>query len=362
MVDKNLIDYISKSLSSGITEEEIKKTLSGVGWKQEDVIAAFAEVDKEKSTLPQPELNPEQEAELKQEIKPEQKPEIHAVTIPAEVKQGGFGDGSMTSLYDLAMPKIDSVNIPKEKTQTDQPAAAVMPMKEPAALKVENRVAETTEKKPTAKSSSKTLLIVIGVFVVMSLIGMLIWWLFGREKPVAQSQSQQMSQTAEIPTEAASKMANTALVLSDTEFVSQKGFSITPPKDWVADETGTFGTLATFTNPKSDEDAGNKFAANINIVTEAAQNTDLKAYLESSKELLSKTFSVYTKISENEVTVGGHQGVLIEAKYDLGAYSLHNVQLITKIGEAFYVVTGTCMESNWNEYKDVMEKSLMTFK
>ncbi len=146
------------------------------------------------------------------------------------------------------------------------------------------------------------------------------------------------------------------------QFTSSKGgFKISHPKDWRVDESGSFGTLVSVANTVSDDDSGNKFSVNINVVSEAAVDVTLDDYLAASKEVLTKSFSNYQLINEQRKTIGGKDGVILEARYDMGVYPLHNLQLILIDKGKAYVITATALNSAWEKYQGQLDASLMSF-
>lgn len=57
MPDQKLLDYISQQLKSGLTQEAIKKTLSGVGWQQSFIDEAFNFLSRPKIEIPIPNVS-----------------------------------------------------------------------------------------------------------------------------------------------------------------------------------------------------------------------------------------------------------------------------------------------------------------
>ena len=52
---------------------------------------------------------------------------------------------------------------------------------------------------------------------------------------------------------------------------------------------------------------------------------------------------------------------IIGGTFVQGAFHLRNMQLVVVKGGQARIVTGTVLESTWNQYKDLIEFSLLTF-
>jgi len=142
---------------------------------------------------------------------------------------------------------------------------------------------------------------------------------------------------------------------------AQYGFKINAPKGWRVDESGQLGTIVFFLNTKPDQEGGNPFSANINVTTGSTQGYDLDGYVSATKDLLPKVLQNYKSTDNRKVNINGMQAQIIGGTFMQGVFPLRNLQLIVvKDGQA-YVVTGTVLESTWNQYKDLIESSLMTF-
>jgi len=143
---------------------------------------------------------------------------------------------------------------------------------------------------------------------------------------------------------------------------TQYGFKISAPKGWRVDDSGQFGTLVFFLNTQTDQEGENPFSANISIISESAQGYDLDSYVSVTKDLLLKLLQNYKSTDNRKVTVSGTQAQIIGGTVVQGVFHSRNLQLIViKDGQA-YVVTGTVLESTWNQYKDLIESSLLTFE
>jgi len=141
----------------------------------------------------------------------------------------------------------------------------------------------------------------------------------------------------------------------------QYGFKINAPKGWRVDESGQFGTLVIFFNTKTDLEGASPFAANINVISVSAQGLNLNDYADATKEAESEQLQNYKSTEDKTVSVNGTQARIIGGTFVQGSFHLRNLQLIAVKDEQAYIVTGTALESTWNQYQDLIELSLLTF-
>lgn len=330
-MNQQLIDYIKRQLSAGATDGEIKRRLTESGWAEADVEKAFLML----KPTPEPVTTPD---------------------IPVS------GDASGTNRYDLGLPTKSEVRVVVEPESTEVKSGLVEKV-------WANQPPATTGEAAKTGGGWKTFLLV--GLVMLGVAGVAVGtWVVAKaiadrigqpelEMPIGGGESRVPSPTPESATESGLTRGGG---MEQTPFASSKaGFKFSYPVTWRVDESGSFGTLVSVANPVSDVDGENKFAANINIVTEAAANVSLDEYLSASKEVLKKSFTDYNLAAERKVEVGGKPAVLLEASYNMGVYPLHNMQLMLVDSGKAYVITATTLDSTWDNYKDVFEGSLLSF-
>ena len=316
-MNQDLVDYIRDQLKAGITDPEIRKILTESGWADEDIEKAF-------QALKTPGLESDGSV---------------AVTT---------GDASGTSKFDLGIN--DNAGVTETKPDFDKEAYDMK-----------------TDKSEIKEKSAMIIWIILGVVGLTGVIAGI--WMISKliagniKKPKVEAtppsnENQLLSPVSEATDSGLPISVNTEL----KQFTSSKGgFKISHPKDWRVDESGSFGTLVSVANTVSDDDSGNKFSVNINVVSEAAVDVTLDDYLAASKEVLTKSFSNYQLIKEQRKTIGGKDGVILEARYDMGVYPLHNLQLLVIDKGKAYVITATALNSTWEKYQKQLDASLMSF-
>jgi hypothetical protein len=308
MANQQLIEYILQQKANGVSDGEIKSRLIDSGWEEADIEDGFAEIPQPQQPIYQAEEPVIAETPAETEMPPEEKPEI------------------------------------KEEPVTFEPIPEATP--------------------PEEKKGPKTLIILIIIAVLAGILGVGTWIVY---KKVSKNLFAVTGSNANIinPTEENTPIPLPSVVPAGNQTQTYKntnyGFSIQTPAGWKSDDSGTSGVIVSLINSVPDSDSGNRFAANVNVVSESTGTLSLDNYVISSKKVLNTSFNNYKIITENKITVNGLQGDLIEATYEMGVYQLHNLQLFIVSNSKAYVVTGTALNSVWSTYKNILSSSIMSF-
>ncbi|MCU0652763.1 MAG: hypothetical protein MUD10_00700 [Candidatus Pacebacteria bacterium] len=145
--------------------------------------------------------------------------------------------------------------------------------------------------------------------------------------------------------------------------------SLTPPGGWVAQENrdGT-RTVAVFFKSKPEIDsAGNEiFTENINISRSRLSNAkakNLADYVNSVEDRVEKQMTNVVPTKNFEVLLDdGTPAIVTAFAYTLNNTSLRSLMLFTGKGDDIYTVIGIVLDSNWDEEKDALWNSMMSFK
>jgi hypothetical protein len=224
---------------------------------------------------------------------------------------------------------------------------------------VENDVVITELKEePKKEKKPKTRVILIGVAVIAGLIGLGIWTRFPKSNVEETDVINPSAENTPIVTPKPEKVTQ-----NNNQYVNQNyHFKINYPKEWKSEENGSAGVIVNMINPSVDTDKGNRFATNINVVSESTGNLTLTDYVAMSKKVLNESFTNYTNVSEEPVDIKGKPGVLIEATYEMGVYKLHNIQLFVVNDGRSYVITATALNSVWSTYKAYLNQNVLSFE
>jgi tetratricopeptide (TPR) repeat protein len=144
---------------------------------------------------------------------------------------------------------------------------------------------------------------------------------------------------------------------------AQLRFTIQMPKGWTAgkgtDNNRTF-TVFLSPSPERDEQGNITFNENINIVSEMT-NLSFDNYFANSKWALAN-LQDYHLIEERNVTLGRISGKIIEQAFTQNGLEMRCLQLFAQEGTTVYVITGLNLASKWDNDKDLIEASLMSFR
>jgi hypothetical protein len=151
-------------------------------------------------------------------------------------------------------------------------------------------------------------------------------------------------------------------ILEKQAYIStQYGFRINQPKGWQVDASGKLGTLVLFFSPRTEHEGTNPFVANINVAATSNQGYNLDTYVNAAKNEIPKLLQNYALKEENTVNINGVQAKFMSGTFTLGNFHLRNLQLIILNGSMAYTITGTTLDSTWDQYKYEFKSSLSTF-
>jgi len=150
-------------------------------------------------------------------------------------------------------------------------------------------------------------------------------------------------------------------IIAQNPYSSAKyGFTIYPIHGWQIDDSGRMNTAVIFTNPNADNDNGNSFNANINVVEEKVSGS-LSSTVKATKSALAKVLPNYKTTLDEKISVDGVPAELIGATFTNNSMHMENLELlIIKNGRAF-TVTATALASTWDKYNLLFKSSILSF-
>lgn len=148
----------------------------------------------------------------------------------------------------------------------------------------------------------------------------------------------------------------------DWNTIKKDDYSIDYPKDWELNESGQMGTSFILTSPLYSQK--DQFKENVNLLVQdlTGYNLDLDRYVEISEGQI-KTMITDAKIIESKRIPDqnlDYQKVIYTGKQ--GIYHLKFEQYYWVVGHKAFVLTLTCEEAQFNDYKLTGEKILNSFK
>jgi uncharacterized lipoprotein YehR (DUF1307 family) len=145
------------------------------------------------------------------------------------------------------------------------------------------------------------------------------------------------------------------------EIFTADDYSIQYPKDWELNESGQMGTrFILYSALENDDD---KFLENVNLIVQDLQgrSVDLDAFTEISEEQVKTMLTNCTLYESERMKKGSTECHKLVYTADQGAFNLKFEQYYWVENEKAYVLTLTCEQSKFSNFKEVGEKILNSF-
>lgn len=164
-------------------------------------------------------------------------------------------------------------------------------------------------------------------------------------------------------TEESSEQAVDDSGLADEPVTSEEaGIGLAPPDGWEPTDPGAFPGDLLVVNPEPDEQDGQSFAANINVLSEPAQGLGFEEYFDAAVAALPQLLTDYESVEERDVEIDGRPARIISSTFSQGAFELQNLQLVTLVEDTGYTVTASALEQDWEEYAELFDASVQTLE
>lgn len=178
--------------------------------------------------------------------------------------------------------------------------------------------------------------------------------------------SQPQEQTSVVSdTETTSKNTNVSTPATQTEtaYVSQQyGFKVTPPKNWIVDESGEAGTVVFFLNETIDNEAGYIWQGSINVgVFGGNSGFSIDDIISSYKLQTQQWVANFTVVEEKKIKIGGYDAVIVSGTFIREGHNFRDYRLFVLKGDNLYNVSGVVLNSTWTRDKDAVIGSVMSF-
>ena len=147
----------------------------------------------------------------------------------------------------------------------------------------------------------------------------------------------------------------------DWNTIKKDGYSIDYPKDWELNESGQMGTSFILFSPLTSQN--DQFRENVNLLVQdlTGYNLDLDGYVEISEGQI-KTMITDGKIIESKRVTNqtlDYQKIIYTGKQ--GNFNLKFEQYYWVVGDKAFVLTLTCEETQFDDYKLTGENILNSF-
>jgi len=148
---------------------------------------------------------------------------------------------------------------------------------------------------------------------------------------------------------------------SDWKMLDGNIFSIQYPADWELSQSGQMGTTFILFSPLSSTQ--DKFKDNVNLLIQdlSGHKLDLNKYAEISEGQVRTMITNLTLIESKRIKNGSEEFHRMIYTGDQGMFHLKFEQLYWVKNEKAYVLTLTCEEATFSDFKDVGETILSSF-
>jgi len=145
------------------------------------------------------------------------------------------------------------------------------------------------------------------------------------------------------------------------EILEESDFSIQYPKDWELNESGQMGTsFILFSSMENEQD---QFRENVNLIVQDLQgrSVDLDAFTELSEKQVTTMMTNCTLHESKRMKKGSLKYHKLIYSAEQGAFRLKFEQRYWIENDKAYILTLTCEEGKFSNFKEVGEKILNSF-
>lgn len=144
--------------------------------------------------------------------------------------------------------------------------------------------------------------------------------------------------------------------------IQTEEFSISHPKDWTADKSGQMGTKVFIFAPQDGPD--DKFSENINLMTEKlpTESVDLDAYVAASESQINQYIEDSEILSSKRIVLNGKEFQNVSYTGSQNNTTLRFQQYYTLHKGHAYILTLTCRNDSYDQYKELGTQIMQTFK
>jgi hypothetical protein len=149
---------------------------------------------------------------------------------------------------------------------------------------------------------------------------------------------------------------------TDWKTVDESAYSMQYPSEWELDQSGQMGTsLVLFSPLESGED---KFKENINVLIQSltGRNIDLDKYTEISEEQVKTMLTNPVLIESKRMKAGTQEFHKVIYTADQGVFHLKFEQYYLVTADNAYILTLTCEQTKFDDFKETGENILNSFK
>jgi hypothetical protein len=143
--------------------------------------------------------------------------------------------------------------------------------------------------------------------------------------------------------------------------VAAANYSMQYPSDWVLNQSGQMGTSLILLSPLENKD--DQFTENVNLIVQdlSGKNIDLDKFSEISESQIEAMITNSTIIESKRVFGKDFEYHVLIYNGDQGLFKLKFEQYYWLENDKAYVLTFTCEQNKFSQFKDLGEKIMNTF-
>lgn len=144
--------------------------------------------------------------------------------------------------------------------------------------------------------------------------------------------------------------------------LEKQNYSIQYPKDWSLNEEGVMGTAFFLFSPL--ESTNDNFRENVNLIIQdlSGQNIGLDKYVKVSEEQLKTMITNADLLESKRIKTANDEYHYIAFTGDQGIYKLKFIQQYWIKNQKAYVLTFSCENNKFKDYKKIGDEILQSFK
>ncbi len=142
----------------------------------------------------------------------------------------------------------------------------------------------------------------------------------------------------------------------------QYGFKVTPPKNWIVDESGEADTVVFFLNKTIDNETGYTWQGSINVGVFGGNSGFIIDDIATSYKLQTQQWVTnFTVVEEKKMKIGGYDAVIVSGTFTRESHNFRDYRLFVLKGDNLYNVSGVVLNSTWTRDRDAVIGSVMSF-
>lgn len=144
--------------------------------------------------------------------------------------------------------------------------------------------------------------------------------------------------------------------------LKKNNYAINYPNEWELNESGQMGSEFILFSPLSSDN--DNFKENVNLIIQdlSAYNLDLNKYVEISESQIKTIITEGEIITSERINKNGKEFQKMIYTGKQGIFNLKYEQYVWVENDKAFILTLTCIQSEFSDYKNIGEEILNSFK